>query len=202
VKTTGVDRPAALQVYVPLMQTPFTSLAVVALTRGDAGRLGTAIEAAVHEVDPNLPVYDIRTLEEVIGRGVGQQRLTMVFLLGFSALALVMAAVGVFGVTAYAVSQRTHELGVRMALGADRSTVLRLVLRQELTACALGIIVGLGGALALSSVLQSLLYGVPRRDPATLAIVSLMLIAVTTVAGYLPARRATRIDPVRALRVE
>ena len=141
-------------------------------------------------------------MEEVIGRGVGQQRLTMVLLLGFAALSLVMAAVGVFGVTAYSVSQRTHELGVRMALGADRLTVLRLVLRQELSACAIGIVVGLAGATALSTLLQSLLYGVPARDPVTLAVASAVMVAVTVVAGYFPARRATRIDPVRAMRVD
>lgn len=202
VKTAGIDQPSTIQVYLPLAQDSSSAVALVARTIGNPAAQATAIEAAIHAVDADLPVYDIRTLDEVIGRGVGQQRLTMVFLLGFAALALVMAAVGVFGVTAYAVSQRTHELGVRMALGADRATVLRLVLRQELTACAIGIVVGLGGALALSSVLQTLLFGVPPRDPATLAVVSVLLIGVTALAAYLPGRRATRIDPVRALRVE
>jgi putative ABC transport system permease protein len=138
----------------------------------------------------------------VIGNGVGQQRLTTVFLLGFAALALVMAAIGVFGVTAYTVSQRTHELGVRAALGAGRGQLLRLVMRQELSASAAGVIVGLLGALGLASLLQSLLYGVPPRDPMTLAAVSLLLLAVTATAAYLPARRATRIDPAATLRGE
>jgi putative ABC transport system permease protein len=179
-----------------------TSVALVARTRLAPASQRNAIEAALHSIDPNLPVYDIRTLEEVIGRGVGQQRLTMVFLLGFAALALAMAAVGVFGVTAYAVSQRRHELGVRMALGADRASVVRLVLRQELSACGAGIVVGLGGALALSTLLQSLLYGVAPRDPATLAAASLLLVSVTLAAGYFPARRATRIDPAAVMRME
>jgi putative ABC transport system permease protein len=202
VKTAGIDRPPALQVYLPLAQEPFPSVAVVARTIGNPAAQAMALEAAIHAVDPHLPVYDIRTLDEVIGLGVGQQRLTMMFMLGFAAIALVMAAVGVFGVTAYTVSQRTHELGVRMALGASRATVLAMVLRQELSVCVIGILLGVGGALALSSMLQSLLFGVAPRDPATLAAVSMLLIVVTALAGYVPARRATRIDPVRALRVE
>ena len=202
VKTAGVDRPSALQVYLPLGQVPSSAITMVARTKGNAKTLGPALEAAVHEVDPNLPVYDIRTLHEVIGNGVGLQRLTMVFLFGFAAVALVLAAVGVFGVTAYTVAQRTHEFGVRMALGASRTSVLRLVLRQEVAACLAGIVVGIVGALALSSVLQTLLYGVPARDPVTLSVVALSLLAVTALAGYLPARRATRIDPVRALRID
>jgi putative ABC transport system permease protein len=202
VKTSGIDQPAALHVYLPLAQVPSSSVALVARTRGDAATLAGPIEAVIHEIDPNLPVYDIRTLDEVIGRGVGLQRLTMVLLLGFAGLALVMAAVGVFGVTAYVVSQRTHELGVRMALGADRGAVLRLVLGEELKVCVMGIGAGIAGALVLSSVLETLLYDVAPRDPATLAIVSAVLIAVTALAGYFPARRATRIDPMNALRID
>jgi putative ABC transport system permease protein len=202
VKTGGLDQPAALQVYIPMAQTPSTGVALIARTAADPGRLGSAIEAAIHAVDPALPVYDIQTMNAVIGNGVGQQRLTTVFLLGFAALALVMAAIGVFGVTAYTVSQRTHELGVRAALGAGRGQLLRLVMRQELSASAAGVIVGLLGALGLASLLQSLLYGVPPRDPMTLAAVSLLLLAVTATAAYLPARRATRIDPAVTLRGE
>jgi putative ABC transport system permease protein len=202
VKTGGVDQPTALQAYLPLVHEPGRFLTVVARTAGDPATLARSIEAALQEVDPHLPVYEIHTMDAVVDRSVGQQRLTMILLLGFAALALVMAAVGVFGVTAYAVSQRTHELGVRMALGADRGAVLRLVMREELGACLAGVGLGLAGALALSSLLQGLLFGVAPRDPITLAAVSLLLIAVTALAGYLPARRATRIDPVAALRAE
>ena len=202
VKTAGVDRPAALQVYLPLAQRTASAVALVARTRVEPASLATSLEAAVQQVDPSLPVYDIRTLDDVIGLVVGQQRLTMILLLGFAALALLIAAIGVFGVTACAVSQRTHELGVRMALGATRGEVVRLVLRHELIACAGGIVIGIAGALALSSLLETLVYGVAPRDAGTLAIVSLVLIATTALAGYLPARRATRIDPVSALRIE
>jgi putative ABC transport system permease protein len=136
----------------------------------------------------------------VIDADVGNARLTMVLLLGFAALALLMAAIGVFGVTAYSVSQRTHEVGIRMALGARRSSVLALVLRQEMTACVIGIAAGVGGALLLSSLLQSLLFGVAARDSATLSTAALVLFLVTLAACVLPALKATRVDPVTALR--
>jgi putative ABC transport system permease protein len=133
---------------------------------------------------------------------VGNARLTMVLLIGFAALALLMAAIGVFGVTAYSVSRRTHELGVRMALGAPRSNVLGLVLRQELSACVIGIAIGVTGASFLSSLLQSLLFGVTARDTLTLSAASLVLLIVTTMACLIPASRATRVDPATALRIE
>jgi putative ABC transport system permease protein len=144
----------------------------------------------------------VRTLDQVIGAGVGQQRLLMVLLLGFGGLALLMAAIGVFGVTAHTVAQRRHELGVRMALGADRGRVLRMVVSQELRVCAVGIAVGLVGALAATGLLRNLLFGIAPRDPATIGGVTALLIAVTALACYLPARRATRVDPVAALKCE
>jgi putative ABC transport system permease protein len=200
VKTGGLDRPTALQAYLPMAQVPQPAAALV-VKAGDGVAISAAsLEAAIHAVDPNLPVYDVRTLDEVVGRGVGQQRMTMVFLIGFAALALVMAAIGVFGVTAYSVSQRTHELGVRVALGASAHSVLGLAMRQELVACAIGVIVGLGGAFAISSLLESVLFGVTARDPLTLLATATLLLAVTAAATYLPARRAARLNPVEALR--
>jgi len=123
-------------------------------------------------------------------------------LMGFAALALVIAAIGVFGVTAYSVSQRTHELGVRMALGAKPAHVLALVLRQEMTACILGIGAGIIGAMLLASLLESLLFGVTARDAVTVSVAATVLLAVTMIACLIPAHRATRVDPVTALRLE
>jgi putative ABC transport system permease protein len=141
-------------------------------------------------------------MDQVIDVSVGNERLTMVLMIGFAGLALLMAAVGVFGVTAYAVSQRTHELGVRMALGANPSSVLALVLRQEMSACVVGIVVGAIGALFLGSLLESLLFGVAARDAATVVTAALVLLIVTALACLVPARRATRVDPVTALRLD
>jgi putative ABC transport system permease protein len=202
VKTGGINLPPALQVYLPMAQAPSTGVALVARLRDGVIVTPAAIEAAIHEVDANLPVYEMRTMDQVIGQTVGHQRMTTAFLFGFAAIALVMAAVGVFGVTAFTVSQRTHEMGVRMALGATRGSVMTLIVRQELTVCVGGILIGVAGALALASMLQSLVFAVPTRDPITLAAASVVLLAVTLTAGYLPARRATRIDPAMALRAE
>jgi putative ABC transport system permease protein len=202
VKVAGLDAEPILQVYMPVAQIGQSAGAFVARTDGDPRLLAKAVAAAVHEVDPNLPVYDLLTMNEVIGTGIGEQRLTMVLLLGFAGLALLMAAIGVFGVTAYSVAQRTHEIGVRMALGANSSRVLGLVLRQEMLACLLGICAGVIGAILLSSLLRSLLFGVAPRDTATLAGAAAVLFVVTIVACYLPARRAALVDPMRALRSE
>ncbi len=202
VKTARIDQPVAIQAYLPLTQEPVSSAALVVRASGEPAALRASVEAAIREVDSNLPVYDVRTLDQVIEIGVGQQRLLMVLLLGFGGLALLMAAVGVFGVTAYTVAQRTHELGVRMALGADGGRVLRLVLSQELRVCAAGIALGLVGALATVGLLGNLLFGIAPRDPSTIAGVTALLLVVTAVACYLPARRATRVDPVQALRCE
>jgi putative ABC transport system permease protein len=202
VRINGLQGETPLQAYVPVPQMSQRSGAFVVKASTDPAALGRAIEAAVHEVDPTLPLFNIRTMDQIVGAAVGNERLTMVFLMGFAALALLMAAVGVFGVTAYAVSQRTHELGIRMALGADRGSVLSLVVRQEMAACVAGIAVGAIGAFFLASLLESLLYGVTARDSVTLSIAAIVLLAVTIVACVIPALRATRVDPVTALRIE
>jgi putative ABC transport system permease protein len=202
VKTDSVDQPARIQAYLPLAQEPFTFLTMVVRAESDPARLRAPVERAIHEVDPNLPVYDLLTLTEIMQRGVGSQRLLMILLVGFGGLALLLAAVGVFGVNAYAVSQRTHELGVRMALGADRSRVLTLVMTQGLTTCAAGIVLGLAAAVATTRVLTTLLYQVTPYDPTTFATGTGVLLLVTAAACLLPALRATRVDPVAALRAD
>jgi putative ABC transport system permease protein len=171
-------------------------------TSNSAASMGRSIQAAIHAIDPNLPLFNIQTMDDAIDGAIGNERLTMVLLIGFAALALLMAAIGVFGVTAYSVAQRTHELGIRMALGAGRGSVLALVLRQEMSACLVGIVVGVIGATLLSSLLQSLLFGVAARDTFTLALAAAVLLAVTMIACVIPARRATRVDPITALRLD
>jgi predicted permease len=201
VKTSSLDEPSAMEAFLPFAQIPQNAGNFVARTAWQPSSIAIAMEAAIHEVDPNLAV-NVRTMDRIISNAVGSERLTTTLLAGFAMLALIMAAIGVFGVTAYAVSQRTHELGIRLALGANRRSVLGLVLRQELGACLAGIVVGLLAAWLLSSLLSSLLFGVAPHDPITIGAVAMLLLVVTWTACYLPARRATRIDPVRALRSE
>lgn len=202
VTIAGIDDDSGLQIYLPLAQSAQGYGSFAIRTHGNPDRLRRPLESAVREVEPTLPLYNIRTMDEVIAVGIGNQRLTMVMLTGFAAMALLMASIGVFGVTAYTVAQRTHEIGVRMALGARPASVLALVLRQEIGACLLGIGAGVAGAVVLSSLLESLLFGVAARDTATLVLAAGVLLAATTIACYLPARRATRVDPVTALRIE
>jgi putative ABC transport system permease protein len=202
VKVSGLQGDPPLQAYLPVDQNPSPSGALVVRAGASPASLTRAMEAAVREIEPNLPLTNIHTMNEVIGDGIGNERLTMVLLLGFAALALLIAAIGVFGVTAYTVSQRTHELGVRMALGARPGSVLGLVLRQEMAACLAGIGAGIVGAWFLGSLLESLLFGVTPRDAATVSAAALVLLMVTAIACIIPARRATRVDPVTALRLD
>jgi putative ABC transport system permease protein len=161
-----------------------------------------AIKAAVHEVDPEQAVSRLRPVSELVSDSVARYRFSMLLLTVFGALALIIAAVGVYGVMAYAVSQRTRELGIRLALGASRSSVRYLVLGRGLGMAALGIGIGLAGALALTRLLVSQLFGVSPTDPEVLAAAAATLAAVSAVACFIPAFRATRVDPVIALRSE
>jgi predicted permease len=201
VRMNGLQGDPTLQAYLPVRQVSQRSGTFV-VRAGSALGLGRAVEAALHEIDPNVPLFNVRTMDQVIDVSIGNERLTMVLMIGFAALALLMAAIGVFGVTAYSVSQRTHELGIRMALGARRSSVLALVLRQEMSACVIGITVGAIGALFLGSLLESLLFGVTARDTLTISTAALVLLVVTVIACVIPARRATQVDPVTALRLD
>ena len=159
-----------------------------------------ALIRAVHDLDPNVPVADIRAMDEVVSRSTAQRRLTMLLLTAFAGLALVLAAVGVYAVISYSVSQRTQEIGIRMALGAARSAVMRMVLGQALTLAAIGVAAGAGGAWMLTRLMQKLLFGVEPSDPVTFAAVAALLAAVAAAAAVVPALRATRVDPAIALR--
>jgi putative ABC transport system permease protein len=202
VRVAGLQGDPTLQVYMPVRQVSQSGGSFVVRADSNVAALGRSMEAAVHEIDPNLPVFNVQTMNQVIDAGIGNERLTMVLMLGFAALALLMAAIGVFGVTAYAVAQRTHELGIRMALGANAGSVLALVLKQEMSVCIAGVAAGIVGALLLGSLLESLLFGVTARDTTTISIAAVVLLTVTALACAIPARRATRVDPVTALRLE
>jgi putative ABC transport system permease protein len=202
VKTQGLDQPAQMQIYLPLGQRPVPFGSLVVRTSIEPERVKHAMEAAIHEVDADLPVYDMRTIDELLGEAAGRSRLLAILLAAFAAFSVALAGVGVFGVTAYGLTQRTHEFGVRLALGASPGTVVRGIVSQELRVCVLGIAAGLLTAVATTRTLQSLLYGITPRDPATFGAVTVCLLAVAALACYLPARRAARVDPAVTLRSE
>lgn len=176
--------------------------AILVRTEGNPLAFSRQIEAAVSSADPNLPIGHVRSMEQVLSISLALQHGAMTLMSVFAGLALLLAAVGIYGVLSYWVSQRTREIGIRMALGAQKNDVLRSVVRQGLTLAAIGIAVGLTAALLLARLIQSLLYGVKPDDPVTFAAVAVTLAVVAVLACYLPARRATKIDPIEALRYE
>ncbi len=202
VKMNGVDQNTPMQAYLPIQQEPMRSIAVVARTRGNPLSQGQAIESTIHSIDPEIVVYRIMTMDQLRGDALAQQRLTMALLGGFAILALLLAAVGIYGVMSYTVTQRTHDIGIRMALGARPADVLRLVVGQGAVVALAGVLIGLGAALALTRLMSGLLFGVGAADPPTYGVISVVLVVVAVIACYLPARRATKVDPVIALRSE
>ena len=155
---------------------------------------------ALRQLDPELPLYGVRPMEQVAAESLGRERFVLSLLGGFAALALVLAALGVYGVTAYVTRQRTREVGIRMALGAGRGQVVWLVLRQGMTPVAAGLVVGMAGAMGLARLMQGLLFQVAPSDPATLLVAAAVLGGTALASCLVPARRATRIQPVAALR--
>jgi putative ABC transport system permease protein len=195
-------RDSSPGVYVSYRQSPALSPSVVVRGAVDPNRLLTSIETAVQAVNPGQPLSDVRTQEQILSLSFGSRRLRTVLLALFAGLALVLAALGIYGVLSYAVSQRTHELGIRAAFGATRGKQIRLVVGSGLFLTASGIAIGIFGSFAVGRVLSSLLFGVTPGDPATLSAVAAILLLVAAAACYAPARRATRVDPVVALRHE
>jgi putative ABC transport system permease protein len=202
VKELGLAAASPPEIYLPYAQFPIQSMDVVLRTGVPPRSLAGAIERVVHGLDPELPVSRVATLDEVLARSVSEPRFYALLIGSFAGTALFLAALGLFGVMSYAVAQRTREIAVRVALGATGEELVRMVLREAFLLGATGVALGLGGALLLSRAIAGLLFALSPRDPATLAGVALLLLATALVAGYLPARRATRVDPAIALRSE
>jgi len=196
----GLDREPSPEVYFPIYDSVVTDLAIVAKTRVAPALAVEPLRRLLREAAPDLPVTAVRTMEQVVSEGNTMRRFFSTMMIAFSVVALLLAMVGLYGLIAYSVAQRRMEIGVRMSLGADRSRVLKMILRQGLRLVAVGLIVGIVGSLALSSVLGALLYGVAPRDPLVLAAVALVLFFTGALASAVPALRASRVAPVEALR--
>ena len=190
------------EIYQSHLQSAQNEMTLVVRAAGDPRALAGAVREQIRALDPALPVYDVKPMRDVVYESLARERFVMLLLTLFAALALALAAVGIYGVVSYATAQRTHEIGLRMALGAQARDVLRLVIGQGLSHVLIGVGVGLLVALALTRLMASLLYGVSATDPLTFAAVALLLTAVSLFACYIPARRATRVDPLTALRYE
>jgi predicted permease len=197
---------AKAEMFVPYLQHPdpilagmYRNTALVVRTAGTPTALAGAVRTAVREIDPNQPLVNLRTMEQAVSTTVAQPRLQMVLLTLFAAVAAALAVVGVYGVMAYAVSQRTQEVGVRVAMGASPGAVVRLVVGQGIALAAVGVALGLVAAFALSRVMQGLLFDIASVDPLTFVAAPILLLAAALTACYLPARRAARISPITAL---
>ena len=197
---TAAPRP---QMYVSYRQAGFFAPEdLVVKTDVDPASMAATVRNAVWEIDKDQPVSNIRTMEEILADSIARQRFSMLLLAIFAGVALVLAAVGIYGVMSYSVAQRTHEIGIRMALGAQTGAVLKLAVGYGMKLVIAGIVVGLVAALALTRVMSTLLFGVTATDPTTFTLISLLLVLVAAIASYIPARRATKVDPMIALRYE
>jgi len=202
IRYTGLDGEIEQAVYLSYRQLPRPGMALVLRGAVEPSSLAPTLRNAVREIDPALPVYDVMTMNERLSNSVAARRFNLLLLGGFAALALLLAGVGVYGVISYVVTQRTHEVGVRMALGAQSADVVRLFIKQGMAMVIFGVALGLIGAFALTRLMKSLLFNVSAIDPLTFVCVALLLSLVALAACYLPARRASRIDPLASLRRE
>jgi putative ABC transport system permease protein len=197
----GLEQPTPPAAYVPFEQVPLAGTLLVRVG-GDPMSAAPAVRSVFRELDPGLPVFGVEPLEETLSSSLAERRFTMLLLGSFAGLTLFLAAVGVYGVLSHGVVQRTREIGLRLALGAQRSSVLRLVIGQALVSVAAGLVVGVAGALVVTRWLGTLLYGITPTDPLTFITAAAVLVLVALAASYLPARRASRVDPAVALRMD
>ena len=202
VRQFGLDAPSAPEMYISFSQGPPSNPLLVIRTSRDPASLASAVRAQIHQQEPGMVIYGVDTMDSVVAETVAPRRVNTMLMGLFAALALLLAAVGVYGLLSYTVTQRTSEIGVRMALGAAGRDVFRLVLGDAGRLVLLGLALGLAGALAASRLLRAVLFGVSPLDPVTFAVVAVLLVVVAFVASAIPARRASRVDPMVALRSE
>jgi predicted permease len=200
IKHDGLDVDGVPHLYVPLNQFVGRSLSLALRTSLPANTLEARIRGAIQSVDPGLPVFNVTSMDEVLDASLASRRFSANLVAGFAGAALLLASIGIYGVLAYLVGQRSREIGIRMALGARGDDILRMFLRKGVALAGMGIVAGLVFSAATASMMASLLYGVRPHDPAVFLIVPLLLLAVTALASYLPARRATKVNPMIALR--
>jgi putative ABC transport system permease protein len=197
-----LETPADLQAYVPHTQWTDSYMQLIVRTAVEPGTLIGPVRQAIHALDPDMPLYKVSSMRQLISASMAQRRFTLLLIAVFATVALLMAAIGLYGVIAYSVTQRRQEIGIRMALGADAGDVLKLVIGRGMKLMLFGVVIGLGGALALTRLLRSLLFGVSATDPITFTAIPLLLMSVGLLACYLPARRAAKVEPMIALRSE
>ncbi|HWO01896.1 MAG TPA: ABC transporter permease [Blastocatellia bacterium] len=202
VKQSGLDADTTPEMFWPYNQVPVPFGTLVLRTTGEPSEMTSAVRSAMQEIDRDLPLYGIKTVNDVISDSVAPRRLNMLLLGIFAGLAIVLAAVGIYGVISYSVSQRTREIGIRMALGASHSSVLRLVVGEGMILAVIGVATGLVASFFLTRLMSTLLFGVSTTDPVTFVAISLLLTTVSIVASLIPARRAIKVDPMVALRYE
>jgi putative ABC transport system permease protein len=202
VTQTGLDKKASMQIYVPHSQFPQSVSTIVVKTDMEPTAMTTAIRREILALDKDQAVFNVTTLEQLMGESILLRRFVMLLLLAFAALALALAAIGIYGVISYVASQRTHEIGIRMALGAQAGDILKLIIGNGMALALIGVVAGLAGAFAITRLMAGLLFGVTATDAVTFASVSAGLIAIALLACYIPARRATKVDPLVALRYE
>ena len=201
-KLYGLDNPSRFEVYLPFRQRARQDMALVVKSKVDPVALTSAIRGAVAAIDKDQPIFAIATMRELLNNSVSTRRITLILLGLFSGLAMLLAAIGIYGVISYSVAQRTHEIGIRVALGAQRSDVLRMILLEGARVVGSGVVIGIAASFGLTRLMSRLLYAVSAADPATFIAVTAALAVVASLACYLPARRTLRVDPMVALRYE
>jgi len=202
VRNRGLNTPPTPAYYLPQTQVPFSQMVMVVKATGDPNSLVPGVTKEVAAVDPDLPLFGVKTMEEYMSASVASPRFNTTLLSIFAAVALVLTIVGLYGVMSYSVAQRTNEIGIRLALGAQPRDVLLMIVKQGSLLIVLGLGIGLLGAYAATRLISSLLFGVTAKDPITFVVAAVVLALVALLACYIPAWRATKVDPLRALRYE